>query len=116
MIQSILDARHETLNTIYTLAGTSKASIHSTIGDVAILSWNATHRVAQPEVKAAKFFVQLAKALELLGVKAAAAVFTGEGECEYVVTATGQQTLLLHTTWMDACTVPSVWHTSSAAC
>ena len=93
------------VNNIYSIAQATKASIHTVVGDTAVLSWNATHRVPQPEVKAIKFLHQVRhEAQELIsdGIKLSAACFSGLATSTSHVTSTKQQALLVQADWMPA--------------
>ena len=90
--------RQRLVDNIYTSAQMSKASIHSLVGGIAVVTWNATHRVAQPEVKAVNF----SSAIRQLFPKVSIAIFAGDADCESLATSTKQQTLLISTSWIHA--------------
>ena len=59
------------------------ATVHHLIGDTVLMTWNATHRVACPEVKASKCFVDLEAAATSCGMKSCGAIATGSSLCYY---------------------------------
>jgi hypothetical protein len=87
---------------VHEWATTTHASIHGFVGDVLQVSWNATHSIAQPELKAANFMAALVKwnrtADDDATITAAAAVFSGPAVCRF--SGSGRvQALTLATTW-----------------
>ena len=90
------------IDAIHAVAIPTKASIHSLVGDVAILTWNATHRVPQPEIKSCKFLAALEREAREANLNVSAAVFSGIAECEALTTNTKQQALLVSAEWLPA--------------
>ncbi len=66
------------------------------------MTWNATRRVAQGEMKATRFLHRVQAAMKEHGVAACGAAFTGSAACESVQSSTGQQAFLVHCPWRDA--------------
>jgi hypothetical protein len=89
---------------LFNIAQMTKASIHSTVGDRVQLSWNATHRVAQPEVKAATFLLKLRETFRSKmseGYTLAGACCSGLAEVHSVFSAaTKQQALYIDAPWL----------------
>ena len=90
------------IDNVYRIANSTKASVHSMVGDCIIVSWNATHRVVQPEAKAAQFVCRVKAAME--GHYLAAAVCSGSAKCESYTSATKQQAMLIHARWLPLLT------------
>ena len=90
----------DVINHLHSIAQATKASIHNVVGDTAILSWNATHRVPQPEVKAIRFLHQLTSSV---GAKASisAAAFSGQAHCFAMTTLTKQHALIVRAKWLS---------------
>jgi hypothetical protein len=87
---------------IYQQAASCHGSIHSLLGDTLTVTWNATRRVAQGELKATRFLHRVQTAMKEHGVAACGAAFTGSAACESVQSSTGQQAFLVHCPWRDA--------------
>ncbi len=90
------------VDAIYQQATACHGSVHSMVGDTLLLSWNATHRVAHGEAKAARFLFHVHAAMKDYGVSAAGAACTGPAACEQVTASTGQLAFLIHCRWKDA--------------
>jgi hypothetical protein len=95
-VTSFVDSVHE-------WAALTSGSLHSFVGDVLQVSWNATHNVAQPEAKAARFLAKVAVAnadAGNTGVTAYGAAFSGKAACNF--SGTGRvQALTLSMQWRD---------------
>ena len=87
---------------VYAIAEEAKASVHSMHGDTVQVSWNATHRVIQPAVKAVQFLLRLAHHAQDNGYKIAGAIWSGPATCFYVNSANKHQALLTSLPWMEA--------------
>ena len=84
------------------VAASTQASIHSMIGDTVQLTWNATHRTAHPEMRAARTLCRLAKIASSLHRSFAGAIFTGSALCTTIRTSNSQRNLLIHSDWLPA--------------
>jgi hypothetical protein len=69
---------------VHEWAAVTSASLHSFVGDTLHVSWNATHKVVQPEAKAARFMARVVAANgEGTGVAATGAASTGKAACQF---------------------------------
>jgi hypothetical protein len=85
-------------------AAACHGSLHSFVGDTLQVSWNATHSVAQPEAKAARFMAKVVTANAdphtASEVAIYGAAFTGRATCEF--SGTGRvQALTISMPWRD---------------
>jgi hypothetical protein len=89
---------------VHEWAAATSGSLHSFVGDVLQVSWNATHSVAQPEAKAARFLAKVAAAnRDALhdGVVAVGAAHSGKAACSF--SGTGRvQALTVSMKWREA--------------
>ena len=87
------------VDAIYETARTTQAAVHSMLGDCVQVSWNAAHKVAQPEMKGARFLARLKDlAKQCPGLSLAGALCTGHASCHSVTSKSKQQALIVHTT------------------
>jgi hypothetical protein len=76
---------------MHSIATATHCAIHSFVGDTAQLSWNATVRVAQPEVKAVRFLCRLKDAMAAVEhVTVAGAAMHGKATTQFAGTSTVQ--------------------------
>jgi hypothetical protein len=76
---------------VHRLAAVTHCAVHSFVGDTVQLSWNATLRAVQPEVKAARFLCALKAALAGNGdVSVAAAAMHGKATTQFAGTGAVQ--------------------------
>jgi hypothetical protein len=94
-VNHLVDAMHM-------IATATHCALHSFVGDVAQLSWNAAVRVIQPEVKAARFLARLATAAKgRRGLRVAAAAMAGKAVTHFA--GTGRvQALTVSLPWRNA--------------
>jgi hypothetical protein len=90
------------IDAVYESAATYQGSIHSLLGDTLTVSWNATRRVAQSELKATRFLYKVQRTMAEKGLAVCGAACTGSAACESVQSNTGQQAFLVHCRWRDA--------------
>ena len=89
------------VDVIYRQAAATKAAVHSLVGDVVHLSWNATQRVPQPEAKASRFLAIVRKELaESTGGIIPGAVCSGHAISCLLASSTKQQAVVIHASWM----------------
>jgi hypothetical protein len=90
------------VDNIHDWAAATSGSLHSFVADTLLISWNATHSVAQPEAKAARFLAKVvaANANPNSGVAAAGAMFSGKAACNF--SGSGRvQALTMSMQWRD---------------
>jgi hypothetical protein len=72
------------IDAVYESAALCHGSIHSLLGDTLTVSWNATRRVAQSELKATRFLYKVQRAMAEKGLAVCGAACTGSAACESV--------------------------------
>jgi hypothetical protein len=78
-------------DTVHRLAAATHCAVHSFVGDTVQLSWNATLRAVQPEVKAARFLCDLKAALAgNHDISVAAAAMHGKATTQFAGTGAVQ--------------------------
>eukprot|EP00760_Papus_ankaliazontas_P009970 PhM_4_TR14167/c0_g1_i1/m.99692 len=91
------------VNAVHKAIHNTFGSLHSMVGDNVKITWGATARMAQPELKATTFLLQLREALKtpVLG----AAVFTGPAHFVSLMSNMEQHANLLLADWLCAATL-----------
>eukprot|EP00760_Papus_ankaliazontas_P007009 PhM_4_TR13270/c0_g1_i1/m.105777 len=84
-INSFVDA-------VYTNAERTRGSVHTFVGDVARLTWNATHNVKQHEMKAARFLLSCQDIKSMV----CGAAHTATAWAQFAGSKNSTQTVLLH--------------------
>jgi hypothetical protein len=83
---------------VHKIAAATHCAVHSFVGDTVQLSWNATVKAVQPEVKAARFLARLQAAMRGDDVRVNGAAAHGKATTQFAGTG-GVQTLAISAAW-----------------
>eukprot|EP00760_Papus_ankaliazontas_P007857 PhM_4_TR13563/c2_g1_i1/m.29267 len=90
------EALQKYVDTVHEAAKTTRGALHTMVGDSVSVTWGSTMKVAQSELKAAKFL------LSLVPLKVGAAVFTGQAHFVSLLSSSQQHANLVLADWLCA--------------
>jgi hypothetical protein len=98
----IADATCALADRVHQLARSTGGAVHSFVGDLVVVSWNAASRVVQPEMKAVRFLLRLREDTGDAGIAVGGAAFAGQTRVQLAGSAGAQAALTVHARWYEA--------------